>query len=138
MQLQLAFALAIAVFDWASSVHAEIPAGYYLDGDLRYVNEMDDSGLKYRDRGRAAYPFALLKSRGPNLMRVRLWNDPKWTRYSNLADVKNTIRRARRAGMQVLLDFHYLDDWADGEKQIVPAAWAGIADTTQLAQAMYD
>ena len=77
-----------------------------------------------------------LNSRGANLVRVRLWNDAK--RYSNLADVKKTIRRARQAGMQVLLDFHYSDDWADGEKQLIPAAWAGIADPDELAQALYD
>jgi len=39
--------------------------------------------------------------------------------------------------MQVLLDFHYSDDWADGDKQLVPAAWAKL-DTDQQAQALYD
>jgi arabinogalactan endo-1,4-beta-galactosidase len=35
-------------------------------------------------------------------------------------------------------NFQYSDDWADGEKQIIPAAWAGIKDTDALAQALYD
>jgi arabinogalactan endo-1,4-beta-galactosidase len=39
--------------------------------------------------------------------------------------------------MQVLLDFHYSDDWADGDKQIVPAAWAKM-DVEQQAAALYD
>ena len=40
-----------------------------------------------------------------------------------------TIRRGRRrTGLQVLLDFHYSDDWADGDKQHPPAAWAGFGD----------
>jgi arabinogalactan endo-1,4-beta-galactosidase len=39
--------------------------------------------------------------------------------------------------MQALLDFHYSDDWADGDKQIIPAAWEDIADTGELAQALY-
>lgn len=114
------------------------PEGYYLGADLSYVNEMEDCGVVYRDAGKPADPFALLQSRGANLARVRLWNDAKWTRYSSLADVKKTIRRARRAGMQVLLDFHYSDDWADGEKQIIPKAWAPISDPDELAQALYD
>ena len=105
-------------------MQADIPARYYLGADLSYVNELEDCGVTYRNGGKPADAFALLSSRGANLVRVRLWNDARWTRYSNLADVKKTIRRARRAGMQALLDFHYSDDWADGEKQIVPKAWA--------------
>lgn len=117
---------------------AGVPQGYYLGADLSYVNEMEDCGVVYRDAGKPADPFALLQSRGMNLVRVRLWNNATWTRYSNLADVKKTIRRARRAGMQVLLDFHYSDDWADGDKQIIPKAWARIDDPDALAQALYD
>jgi arabinogalactan endo-1,4-beta-galactosidase len=36
----------------------------------------------------------------------------------------------------VLLDFHYSDDWADGGKQLVPAAWAGLSEDDQ-AKALY-
>jgi beta-galactosidase len=144
MQLRLLFASAIACLVSLTSValakgaRADIPQGYYVGADLSYVNEMEDCGVQYRDRGKPADPFTLLQARGANLVRVRLWNDAKWTRYSNLADVKKTIRRARQSGMQVLLDFHYSDDWADGEKQIVPAAWAQIADPDRLAQTLYD
>lgn len=112
--------------------------GLYLGADLSYVNEMEDCGALYRDRdGRQVDPFRLMADRGGNLVRVRLWNNPTWTRYSNLEDVRRTIRRARAAGMQVLLDFHYSDDWADGEKQRVPAAWAGLDDAAQ-ARALHD
>ncbi|WP_129648777.1 glycoside hydrolase family 53 protein [Peristeroidobacter agariperforans] len=120
------------------SAWASAPQGYYLGADLSYVNEMEDCGVVYRVAGKPADPFVLLKSRGANLVRVRLWNDAEWTAYSNLADVKKTIRRSRQAGMQVLLDFHYSDDWADGDKQIIPKAWTNIADPDALAQALYD
>ncbi len=122
----------------ASAAQAAVPSGYYMGADLSYVNEMEDCGVVYRDAGKPADPFVLLQSRGANLVRVRLWNDARWARYSNLADVKKTIRRARRAGMQVLLDLHYSDDWADGEKQIIPKAWAHLEDPDALAQALYD
>jgi arabinogalactan endo-1,4-beta-galactosidase len=45
--------------------------------------------------------------------------------------VKKSIARARALGMKVLLDFHYSDDWADGDKQIIPKAWADIKDETR-------
>jgi arabinogalactan endo-1,4-beta-galactosidase len=109
----------------------------YLGADLSYVNEMEDCGAVYRKSGRRADPFALLKSAGGNLVRVRIWNDAKWTRYSNLADVRRTIARAKARKLQVLLDFHYSDDWADGDKQHPPAAWAGLGTEAQ-AKALYD
>lgn len=116
---------------------AKPKGGLYLGADLSYVNEMEDCGAVYRKNGEPVDPFVLMHAEGGNIVRVRIWNDATWTKYSNLADVEKTIRRARGAGMQVLLDFHYSDDWADGEKQLAPAAWA-MMDTAQQAQALYD
>lgn len=113
------------------------PEAIYMGGDLSYANEMRDCGAVYRAGGKPVDPFVLMKARGGNLARIRIWNDPKWTRYSTLADVKRSITRAHKAGLQVLLDFHYSDDWADGDKQNPPAAWVGLSDTQQ-AQALHD
>jgi arabinogalactan endo-1,4-beta-galactosidase len=43
--------------------------------------------------------------------------------------------RARKAGLLVLLDFHYSDTWADPGHQAIPAAWATL-DLAQLVQQM--
>jgi arabinogalactan endo-1,4-beta-galactosidase len=110
---------------------------FYFGADLSYVNEMEDCGAHYRENGVVRDPFAIFKDHGANLIRVRLWNDPTWTHYSNLADVEKTIARAKTQGMRVLLDFHYSDTWADGDKQIPPKAWAGITDVNTLAQTLY-
>ncbi len=127
------------VYLWGgAAAHAAIPAApFYFGADLSYVNEMEDCGAKYRAAGTVQDPYALFKAHGFNLVRVRLWNNPDWSHYSNLADVEKTIRRAKAAGMQVLLDFHYSDTWADGEKQIIPKAWAGIKDTGALSKSLY-
>jgi arabinogalactan endo-1,4-beta-galactosidase len=109
----------------------------WLGADLSFANEMQDCGAVYRKHGKAADPFVLMRRAGGNLVRVRLWNDARWTRYSGLGDVEKTIRRARRAGLKVLLDFHYSDDWADGDKQFAPAAWANLAPPEQAA-ALHD
>jgi arabinogalactan endo-1,4-beta-galactosidase len=110
--------------------------GLYLGADLSYVNEMEDCGAVYRASGKRVDPFQYMKQRGGNIVRVRLWNDPKWTRYSNYDDVAKTLSRAKSAGLKTLLDFHYSDDWADGDKQIAPAAWAGLP-VDQQAPALY-
>lgn len=109
----------------------------YLGADLSYANEMDDCGAVYRKDGQPVDVFKLFANEGANLVRVRIWNDATWTKYSNLADVEKTIRRAKAAGMQVLLDFHYSDDWADGDHQPIPKAWIGMSPE-QTAKALYD
>ena len=46
-------------------------------------------------------------------------------------------KEAHSLGMKVLLNFHYSDDWADPQHQIVPAAWKDL-DLVQLAKATED
>lgn len=111
--------------------------GLYLGADLSYVNEMEDCGAVYRSKGQPIDPFVLMQREGGNLVRVRMWNDATWTKYSDYPDVLKTIRRAQAAGMQVLLNFHYSDDWADGGKQITPAAWTKL-DSDGQAKALHD
>jgi arabinogalactan endo-1,4-beta-galactosidase len=139
MMLRLIAALAAAA---ATAVQAGPPApppasGLYLGADLSFVNEMEDCGAVYRLQGKPIDPFVLLKQEGGNIVRVRIWVNPTWTKYSNYADVLKTIRRAHAAGLQALLDFHYSDDWADGGKQIAPAAWARLGTDAQ-AKALHD
>jgi arabinogalactan endo-1,4-beta-galactosidase len=74
-----------------------------------------------------------------NLVRLRLWHTPSWydqlntgVRYSDFEDVRRSIIRAKTAGLQVLLDFHLSDTWADPGHQVVPAAWAGVVDNQAI------
>ncbi len=111
-------------------------ADFVYGADLSFANEMNDCGAVYKDAGKPSDIYAIMKAHGTNVARLWLWNDPTWTKYGTLADVKKSIARAKANGMQVLLDFHYSDDWADGDKQIVPAAWAKLDDDA-LAKAVY-
>ena len=131
----LTLMLLAAAVPQASAVGVERP--FYLGADLSFANEMQDCGVTFRYLGAPIDPFMLLKRKHGNLVRVRIWNNPTRTRYSNLADVERTIRRAREAGLQTLLDFHYSDDWADGDKQNPPAAWAAL-DSAHQAAALHD
>ena len=135
MKVRVVGALMLAAV-WSGPTQAQAQK-LYLGADLSYVNEVEDCGAVFRKDGKPVDPFKLFAAEGANIVRVRIWNDATWTRYSNLADVKSTIARSKAAGMQVLLDFHYSDDWADGEKQIIPKAWVGLTDEQQ-AKALYD
>lgn len=112
---------------------------FYLGADLSYVNELEDCGVVYKENGKAQDPYHIFADHGANLVRLRLWHSPAWyeqlnsgKRYSDLADVRRSIRRARETGMAVLLNFHLSDNWADPSKQIVPAAWAGVVNNLPI------
>lgn len=114
---------------------------FYNGSDLSYVNEMLDCGATYNDfAGNNANPYEIFKSAGNNLVRVRLWNDPsEWTVYSNIEDVEKTISNSKAQGMDVLLDFHYSDTWADPGNQIIPSAWLDVVDDTEaLGERLYN
>ncbi|MES1158549.1 MAG: arabinogalactan endo-1,4-beta-galactosidase [Terricaulis silvestris] len=128
---------ALAFLALTANARADDHPPFYFGADLSYVNEMEDCGAQYRLHGQRTDPYRIFAESGHNLVRIRIWNNPDWTHYSNLDDVRRSIRRAREAGMQVLLDFHYSDDWADGDHQIIPKAWADIPTTEALAQALY-
>lgn len=127
---------ALLLFSLLSLPIAANAQEFYFGADLSYVNEMEDCGAKYFNRGERD-PFKIFANSGHNLVRVRIWVNPDWTNYSNYDDVVKTLSRAKAAGMQTLLDFHYSDDWADGDKQIAPKAWQNL-DTEAQAKALYD
>jgi len=119
---------------------APIEDSFYYGADLSYVNEMEDCGATYKDaNGATKDPFTIFQEAGTNLVRVRLWHNPTWTNYSNFQDVKETIQRAKAKGMDVLLDFHYSDTWADPSTQEIPAAWINEIDNTEaLGNLLYE
>jgi arabinogalactan endo-1,4-beta-galactosidase len=117
----------------------DVPAFYY-GADLSYVNEMLACGAVYKNLNNVnTDPYKIFKDAGANLVRVRLWHNPTWTNYSNYADVKKAIQKAKDQGMSVLLDFHYSDTWADPAKQIIPTAWESeINNKETLGELLYN
>lgn len=82
-----------------------------------------------------------------NIVRLRLYNDPGNPAFSpsNLLpagfqdenDILSLAKRAKAAGMQILLTFHYSDYWTNGGTQNKPHAWANLSYTA-LKTAVYD
>lgn len=95
--------------------------------DVSWVTQMEASGLAFYDTtGTVKDLFVLLKEKGINAIRLRVWVNPSGG-YCNTADVVSKALRAKAAGMNILIDFHYSDTWADPGDQTVPAAWANLS-----------
>lgn len=59
------------------------------------------------------------------MVRLRLWHTPEGGR-DGLGDVLLAAKRVNLHGLDLLLDIHYSDFWADPGKQNKPAAWADL------------
>jgi arabinogalactan endo-1,4-beta-galactosidase len=121
---------------------------FYYGADLSYVNQIVDHGGIFRDSGVVEHPYKTFKQYGTKLVRFRLWHNPVWTKevygaegtqlYNDIKDVEKSIKSARDQGLEVLLDFHYSDTWADPGKQEIPAAWKEIKSITDLGDSVYN
>lgn len=118
----------------------------YLKGiDISTLLEVEACGGKYYDfEGRETELFDFMQTMDINAVRVRLWNDPydeDGNEYgAGTNDIKKAIellKRAKTHNMEVLLDYHYSDFWADPGKQFVPKAWKNM-NAEELTKAVYD
>ena len=116
---------------------------FYKGMDISTLLEVEKCGGRFYDHGEEKDVLDIMQSYGVNAVRLRLWNDP----YSEdgkpygagTNDLPVTIKLAKRAkahGMDVLLNLHYSDFWADPGKQRVPKAWRGMNEK-QLEEAVY-
>lgn len=113
--------------------------------DVSMTHEVESLGGLYRDAtGAKADLFALLSESGVNTARLRLWVDPfdeeGHPYLGGTNDLETTLalaRRARDAGLDILLDLHYSDFWTDPKKQTTPKAWRDLAGAA-LEQTVHD
>lgn len=133
-------------------VKAEITVPYVAGSDGDFIRGVDvssllsllNSGVTFQDwdgsplgtaddvdsQGRAF--MQLLADAGVNWVRLRVWNDPFTAEGQGYGGGNNDLKAAEQmgrwateAGLQVLIDFHYSDFWADPSKQQAPKAWQG-------------
>jgi arabinogalactan endo-1,4-beta-galactosidase len=95
-----------------------------LGADVSTLQRSLDLGAKYYNASGAQQdPYDILKSKGVNYARLRIWNNPV-SGYNNKAKVLQQAKAIKAKGLRLLIDFHYSDTWADPGKQYPPAAWA--------------
>lgn len=61
-----------------------------------------------------------------NAIRLRVWVNPK-NKWSSKEDMLELAKRVKANHMELMVDFHYSDWWADPGKQNVPQAWKGLS-----------
>jgi arabinogalactan endo-1,4-beta-galactosidase len=135
--------------EWTNFDDIQLVAGEpklaVLGADVSSLKKSEDFGGEYHDsrgrrhhHGRCGNDSALdiLEDHGANTVRLRVWVNPA-DGYHDLDELREMARRAERQDLDVLVDLHYSDSWADPGHQNKPAAWASLS-TDELRQAVYD
>ena len=95
--------------------------------DVSWVTEQEADGVAFRNAaGDTTDLFVIMREEGVNAIRLRVFVDPVASGYGPWCDLQDAIVKARRAqaqGMEVMIDFHYSDFFADPGCQRIPASW---------------
>ena len=104
--------------------------------DVGWLTQMEATGYKFYDTdGTQKDCLQLLKDRGINTVRLRVWVNPSDDKSTGHCSKEETVAmavRAQKMGMRIMINFHYSDSWADPGKQNKPAAWKDHSFTELL------
>lgn len=104
-----------------------------IGADISFLPQLEYQGMKFYDNGEENDAIEILKNHGFNTIRLRIFVNPEnengYAPDQGFCGLDSTLMMARRvkeAGLNLLLDFHYSDTWADPQKQFKPEAWEGL------------
>jgi beta-galactosidase len=125
----------ITLFYCLQPVHSQVSkTENILGADISFLPELEAKGIIFSDKGVSKDAILLLKEKGFNYIRLRIFVNPAADSgyspqkgYCNLAHTLIMAKRIHDAGLKFLLDFHYSDNWADPGHQIIPAAWKKLS-----------
>ncbi len=116
----LAIISTVSIYGFCQTDSTEFANG----ADIGWLSQMEASGYKfYNDSGVQENCMQILKEKGINALRFRVWVNPT-SKWCSKKDVATMAHRADSMGFKILIDFHYSDTWADPSHQTKPAAWA--------------
>ncbi|MCI9532968.1 MAG: hypothetical protein HFH38_14910 [Lachnospiraceae bacterium] len=99
----------------------ESTAGMALGSDISAAADADREYLDAKGQPRKLYDICK-NDYGMNTVRLRTWlNHPKGSCKED--SIIAYAKKCHDAGLRVMLDFHYADNWADPGKQPPPSAW---------------
>ena len=93
--------------------------------DISMLKQVEENGGLFYEDGNQIDPIQIFKDKGINTARIKIWHTPSQN-YNNLESVLEIAYRASSVGLDLLLDFHYSDTWADPSSQTKPSAWVDL------------
>lgn len=118
----LSLPLAVVVLAQPATAQADFVKG----ADVGFLQGQERRGVKFHDRnGHERECLELLKNDYQlSAIRMRVWVNPRGGDCDKFA-LLAMAKRVKALGMDLMVDFHYSDSWADPAKQPIPKAWLG-------------
>ncbi|HTS17601.1 MAG TPA: glycosyl hydrolase 53 family protein [Verrucomicrobiae bacterium] len=109
--------------------------------DMSLLAFFESKGKVYKESGVTTDALVIIRQSGVTCVRLRLFTssaaqaaaDP----YDYINNTNYTIplaQRVKNAGLQLCLDFHYSDTWADPSHQAIPSAWTNLSYSALVQQ----
>ncbi len=99
---------------------------FVIGADISWASEMEHDGRSFQfASGDEGELVDILSYMGVTAIRLRVFVDPVGG-WCGKDDVVKAACKAKDAGMDIMIDFHYSDYFADPHRQTVPAAWKGL------------
>ena len=122
----------------------EVKTVYAYGADVSWYSQQAAEGVKFYDAsGAQTECIPLMKKLGLDAIRLRVFVNPKASGgysaqgWCGKDDFIAKAKAANAAGMRLMVDFHYSDNWADPAKQYKPSSWASLSGT-QLQNAVME
>ncbi len=115
------------LFAGALCANAQAQEKDFVKGaDVGFLAGQERHGVKFHDRnGNERECLELLKNDYQmSAIRLRVWVNPRGG-SNDKNELLAMARRVKALGMDLMVDFHYADSWADPAKQPIPKAWQG-------------
>lgn len=122
--------------DNSSELKSAVDITYAVGADLSFLKMAEDSGVVFKDDGKAKPGLDIFEQHGYNWIRLRLFHSPDKL-PNDLSYTIELAKEAQKRGFKFLLDYHYADSWADPGKQPIPAAWKELP-VDVLADSVYE
>ena len=92
--------------------------------DISWLPDVEAAGgLFYTSSGQRIDPISLLKMNGVRIGRIRVFVNPQ-TLNGDLSRALTLAKRLKSQRMEICLDLHYSDNWADPKNQATPKEWS--------------
>ena len=114
-------------------------SGFVLGADLGWLTQLEEKGIRWvNENNEEKDVLELLKEKNINCIRLRVFVNPSeefiWKKrngmtcylgYSNVDELLKMAQRVQQANLELMVDFHYSDYFADPEYQDAPYDWNG-------------
>ena len=126
--LLLGAGVALSGLTSSPELHASKPRSLSNGVDISWLPEIEAAGAKFFNaQGMQVDAIALLKQSGVKVGRIRVFVNPE-TENGSIDRAIAIAKRLKTHKLEICINLHFSDTWADPSNQTTPAGWSNEID----------